>query len=376
MNPADKTSAVPTWEQLMETIDSAAQHPEETQWAIYRYLKQHYPTVGSVMARTLLAAYIKMSRRQPSLIHSCMLALALKVSETYADFRLPQFLQAWGYDDCLRPDDRQPQMGKDGRRYLSLKERTERTLASWLLHHPQDNHSQREDIVSMYAVKVFEKLQQGRKHRFVKLVAPDGTGMVADSRQFPCKPWEIVGRMFDVLVRTSKEGNGRAAEIVASGKKVDEVFGTVVGYVDGIDEVHRHIHVYDALSRHLVAGAETVFVKGVAKGCYVRFSPIIGNDDPFKSAAVTAVMPTDAGRSAFGAREAVVQYVNAVERYVKYALCPASADGDGLSQEGFASLDVFGAKATTLAPGQHVHLTIFLKRGKDGTKRNHVADAY
>lgn len=385
MEPTDRKTPTVAWQQVVDAVASGAQHPEETKWTIYRYLKQNYPTLGSKETRMLLAAYIKLYDGQPSLVHSCMLALALKVSETYDDFRLPQYLQACGYDAYLRADDRQPQTGSDGRRYLSLHERVERALAAYLLHYPQEERTGCTAIVSMYAVKVFEKEQNGRRRRFVKLVAPSGASMVVDSHQFPGKPWEIVGRLFDVLVRVSKQGNERAAEIVASDKKVDDVFASEVGYVGGIDEGHGHVHVYDAQSRHLVAGKETVFVQGVAKGCYVRFCPIIAQGDPFKSAAIVGVLPVQAGRKAFGAREATVQYVNRAEHYMKYTLCQTaavqSAQGataaDGLSAEGYASFDVLpAAMAETLAAGQHVHLVVFLKRGKDGVKRNYVADAF
>mgnify|MGYP000796850646 FL=1 len=48
-----------------------------------------------------------------------------------------------------------------------------------------------------------------------------------------------------------------------------------------------------------------------------------------------------------------------------------------LSLEGFASLDVFPEnRRANLASGQSVSLVLFLKRGKDGTKRNHVVEAY
>ena len=420
MIPTDEINPTITWEQLMESVNSGAQHPEDTQWTVFRYLKQNYKTIGSVEARTLLAIYTKLRSQRPSLINSCMLGLALKISEVYSDFRLPQFLQVWGYDACLREEDRQPQTGKDGRRYLSLQERVERARASYLLHHPEENREQCDAIVSMYAVKIFEKEQNGRRRKFVKLVAPNGVGMVPDSHQFPCKPWEIAGRLFDVLTRVSKQGVERAVEITLSHKKMVEVFQPVVGYVDGIDLGHGHVHVYDAQSRHFVADKKTVFVKGVAKGSYVRFCPIIAQGDPFKSAAILEVMVPQEGRCAFGTYEAMVMFVNHEQRYIKYAIrkdqpavvkymansaAPSgksvATNGNGanggavnagataasesiqglaegrLSLEGFASLDVFPEnRRANLASGQSVSLVLFLKRGKDGTKRNHVVEAY
>lgn len=378
----DKTPAI-TRQQLEDALATGQLHPEETQWTIYRYLKAHYAAMGSVEARTLLAAYVKLHERRPSLINSCMLGLALKIHEAYADFRLPQFLQVWGYDDCLREEDRQPQTGKDGRRYLSLRERVERARASYLLHHPQEAQGDCDAISHMYAVKIFEKEQQGRKRRFVKLVAPDGQSMIADSHQFPCKPWEIVGRLFDVLTRVSKQGHGRAEEIVVSGKRVDEAFASEAGYVDGIDLKHGHVHVFDARSRHFVADRATIRQQRLDKGCFVRFCPIIAQDDPFKSAAIIDVLPHEAGLAAFGTHEATVVSVNRAERYWKYALADAPSSrqpaqtAETLSCEGFAKLDLLPeARQVALVPDQRVRLVLFLRRGKDGVKRNHVAEAF
>lgn len=384
MEPAGEKPSAITRQQLEEALATGQQHPEETQWMIYRYLKAQYAVMGSVEARTLLAAYIKLHECRPSLINSCMLGLAVKIHETYADFRLPQFLQAWGYDDCLREEDRQPQTGKDGRRYLSLHERVERARASYLLHHPQEVCVDCDAITPMYAVKIFEKEQQhGGKRRFVKLVAPDGLSMVADSHQFPCKPWEIVGHMFDVLTCVSKKGHERAAEIVASSKRVEEVFVTETGYVDGIDHQHGHVHVFDAQSRHFVADRATLSAKGVAKGCFVRFCPIIAKDDPFKCAAIVEVLPKEQGRETFGTHDATVVYVNHAEHYWKYALAdePSLRQSEQvvetIAREGFAKLDLFPESVrASVAAGLRVRLVLFLKRGKDGTKRNHVAEAF
>lgn len=410
MEPTDGKIQPITRQQLEKALAEAQQYPEETQWTIYRYLKANYAKLGSIETRTLLAAYIKLHQRRPSLINSCMLGLALKIAEAYPDFRLPQFLQVWGYEDCLREEDRQPSTAKDGRRYLSLGERVERARASYLLHHPQEPRDNSAAIAHMFAVKVFEKERQGRKRRFVKLVASDGLSMIADSHQFPCKPWEIVGRMFDVLTRVSKQGNERAVETVASAKTVSEVFAVETGYVDGIDMQHGHIHVFDIQSRHFVADRTALQLKGVEKGCFVRFCPIIAQDDPFKCAAIVEVLPKEIGREAFGIYDANVSFVNRAERYWKYALTshipsvstlsissstvdsvPNQLTGQGefqsvttttkadvtIATEGFAKLDLLPeSRRETLASGQHIRLILFLKRGKDGVKRNYVAEAF
>ena len=368
-----------TWDELLDSIATGAAHPDDTNWKIYRYLQNNYKTMGSVMARTLLAAYMKLHVKRMSLIDSCMLGMAVKVSETYVDFRLPKFLEAWGYDSCLRAQDLQRQTGKDGRQYLSLKERVERALQSYRLHHPEERKGECEGIMSMYAAKVFEKETNGRKRRYVKLVATNGSELIADSHQIPCRPWEISGRMFDVLTRVSRQGNERASEIVVSAKRVDEVFSAEVGFVEFIDESHGHIHVYDSQSRHFVAEKSAHTALKISVGNYVRFCPIIVNGDHFKSAAIVSVMDKYEGRKAFGIYEAKVEYANVKDRYIRYSLESAiryTPEGN-IIKAGFASTaDLPEDVRNGMVQGSHVRLILFLKRGKDGMKHNYVAEVF
>lgn len=368
-----------TWDELLDSIATGAAHPDDTNWKIYRYLQNNYKTIGSVTARTLLAAYMKLHVKRMSLIDSCMLGMAVKISETYVDFKLPKFLEAWGYDSCLRAQDLQRQTGKDGRQYLSLKERVERALQSYRLHHPEECKGECDCVVSMYAAKVFEKEANGRKHRYVKLVATNGSELIADSHQFPCRPWEIGGRLFDVLTRVSKQGNERVSDIVVSAKRVDEVFSTEVGYVEFVDESHGHIHVYDSQSRHFVADKSAHTALKISVGNYVRFCPIIANGDHFKSAAIVSVMDKYEGRKAFGIYEAKVEYANVKDRYIRYSLESAiryTPEGN-IIKAGFASTANLPEDVRNgMVQGSHVHLILFLKRGKDGMKHNYVAEIF
>ena len=368
-----------TWEELLDSIATGAAHPDDTNWKIYRYLQNNYKTIGSVTARTLLAAYMKLHVKRMSLIDSCMLGMAVKISETYVDFKLPKFLEAWGYDSCLRAQDLQRQTGKDGRQYLSLKERVERALQSYRLHHPEECKGECEGVVSMYAAKVFEKETNGRKRRYVKLVATNGSELIADSHQFPCRPWEISGRLFDVLTRVSKQGNERVSDIVVSQKRVDEVFSVKVGFVEFIDESHGHIHVYDSQSRHFVAEKSACSALKISVGNYVRFCPIIANGDHFKSAAILNVMDKYEGRKAFGIYEAKVEYANAKDRYIRYSIESAiryTPEGN-IIKAGFASTANLPEDVRNgMVQGSHVHLVLFLKRGKDGMKHNYVAEVF
>lgn len=368
-----------TWDELLDSIATGAAHPDDTNWKIYRYLQNNYKTIGSVTARTLLAAYMKLHVKRMSLVDSCMLGMAVKISETYGDFKLSKFLEAWGYDSCLRAQDLQRQTGKDGRQYLSLKERVERALQSYRLHHPEECNGECEGIVSMYAAKVFEKEINGRKLRYVKLVATNGSELIADSHQFPCRPWEISGRIFNVLTRVSKQGYERVSEIVASAKRVDEAFSAEVGFVEFIDESHGHIHVYDSQSRHFVADKSAHTALKISVGNYVRFCPIIANGDHFKSAAIVSVMDKYEGRKAFGIYEAKVEYANVKDRYIRYSLESAiryTPEGNTI-KAGFASTANLPEDVRNgMVQGSHVRLILFLKRGKDGMKHNYVADIF
>ena len=368
-----------TWDELLDSIATGAAHPDDTNWKIYRYLQNNYKTIGSVTARTLLAAYMKLHVKRMSLVDSCMLGMAVKISETYGDFKLSKFLEAWGYDSCLRAQDLQRQTGKDGRQYLSLKERVERALQSYRLHHPEECNGECEGIVSMYASKVFEKEINGRKLRYVKLVATNGSELIADSHQFPCRPWEISGRIFNVLTRVSKQGYERVSEIVASAKRVDEAFSAEVGFVEFIDESYGHIHVYDSQSRHFVADKSAHTALKISVGNYVRFCPIIANGDHFKSAAIVSVMDKYEGRKAFGIYEAKVEYANVKDRYIRYSLESAiryTPEGN-IIKAGFASTANLPEDVRNgMVQGSHVRLILFLKRGKDGMKHNYVADIF
>lgn len=368
-----------TWDELLESIATGAAHPDDTNWKIFRYLQHNYKTMGAVTARTLLAAYMKLHVKRMSLIDSCMLGMAVNISETYSDFKLPKFLEAWGYDQFLRPQDLQRQTGNDGRQYLSLKERVERALQSYRLHHPEESDGECEGVVSMYAAKVFEKEKDGRKRRYVKLVATNGSELIADSHQFPCRPWEISGRMFDVLTRVSKQGNERVSEIVVSAKRVDEVFSVEVGFVEFIDESHGHIHVYDSQSRHFVAEKSAHTALKISVGNYVRFCPIIANGDHFKSAAIVSVMDKYEGRKAFGIYEAKVEYANVKDRYIRYSIESAiryTPEGN-IIKAGFASTAALPEDVRNgIVQGSHVRLILFLKRGKDGMKHNYVAEVF
>ena len=362
---------IPTFDELLQSIETAAQHPSDTCWDIYRFLHAHVgkESLSSAEARTILSAYMKIASPQASLIHSRMLYVALQMAEAYADFRLPAFLSLWGWPERMRPEDSEDQVDKEGKRYLSLKVRTERALQTYLLHHPEERTVDDAcGILPMVAVKVFQTERDGRKVRSVKLVGPQGEELLADSHVFACKPWEIQGRLYDVLVRTSKEGNDRAQEVVPSQYDIATLFPPVTGYVERVDMEHAHYHVYDNASRHFVAEKPALRLQ---KGDFVRFAPIVPAKDTFKSAVVLAVLPVDEGRMSFGLHPATITYLNREKGYFAYrltSLVPATSEGT-ITAEGTADLSL----CPTVEKGQTVQLLLFLTRGKDGAKHNHVA---
>lgn len=127
------------WDNLIASIETAAAHPLDTAWSIYRYLAANLGQMESRQARTLLAIYLKLPVEKPSLIHSCILAVAVKMSEKFDDFMFHRFLAMWGYPDNLRAEDHERRRGKSGMPHASLKERTDSRLHRHLHDKPSGN---------------------------------------------------------------------------------------------------------------------------------------------------------------------------------------------------------------------------------------------
>ena len=360
-----------SFEELLACIETAGRHPDTTAWEIYYYLKTNYKKGGSAESRMLLATYMKLPVARPSLIHSCMLAIALKIAEEYSDFRLPDFLRLWGYDSMLRPEDRERQRGKDGHTSISLMERTERARMTYALHHP-DQRQGTERIVSMVAVKVFETTMRGRKTKTVKLVAQSGMGLMADAHLFPCKPWEIQNRVFDILLRKNTRGEPAVMGVAQSGLRAENLFAPVVGYIDALDLNHGHYHVFDNMSRHFVAQGEIIRCE---KGQFVMFAPVIATNDKFKTAVICQTLSDEDGLREFGTYTATVGMIDREREFFSYTITSEikpTPEGE-TSLTGSARLSLLGDGAASLRPQQEIRIVMFLRRGKDGTKRNHVA---
>lgn len=362
-----------TWDGLIESLNNSLSHPIETTWDIYYYLRRNYQADGSVISRTLMLAYLMIRLERPSLINSCMLGLALKISRKYADFNLPVFLDYWDYSVMLRPEDTVVRPSPDGKPVLTLKDRTERALQSYRLRHPHAK-GRRDDIRHMLAVKVYAREDDGVAGQMVKLVDGQGMEIIADGRMFVAQNGEIQGRMFDVLVRSGRNGVERAVDVVGSRLKPEEVFATTVGYVGWVDPRHVHVHVFDSLSRHFVADHPDIMP---CEGDFVKFCPVIANDDRFKSAAIVSIADKLQGRMEFGTCKAVVVGINSAMRYVSYrlqTLPPDTSEGQ-YEMEGTAGLSkvVNPESIGKLVVGGILSLTLYLRRGRDRVKHNCVA---
>lgn len=367
---------VPTNEEL-ESILSSNTSYEDKGWAIYRFLKANIgEKLPSQESRRLLSAYLGLQLARPSLLHSLMLGIAIRMADTYPDFRLSRFIDIWNIQ-TLRFDDYKRQTDKQNRTFHSLAERLTACVLLRMIANPTEEFG--EDVMAlvgnqapqlgylpilpMVAVKMFESELKGRKMRMVKLIGPQGEELSADWHLFHAKPWEIVGKMYRVLPRRSeKSGNVRVVAIGAPTTDIADEFGKVIGYVESFDEKHKHYHIYDNTSRHFVAESPTIRIK---VGDYVWIAPIVPAEDPFKSAVVLGVETKERGREAFGPVYAKVKYINTEKGYFGYT----TSDG----QTGFGLLKT---AAGPLVVEQEIKMTIFLRRGRDGEKRPRPADVY
>ena len=298
-----KEKKIPTWEELLASLNACNEHPADTAWDAYRYLNAHLGEMSSEEARSLLACAMKIQLPRPSLLHSCLLSVALRMAEAFPDFKLLNFLILWGFDVNLRSEDRQQQVGKDGRTFLSLEDKTERAVRKYLTLHPAE---------------------------------------------CPLQPV----------------------------KELPMIATPIIGYVHSYDAGNDYYHIYDNQSRHFVAVSP---LQRPQIGDFVWFSPIIPRESKFKSAIVIKSEDPRAGLGTFGLVEAEVTVVNRKESYIGYRLLsfpPATTEGE-YAKEGYASLrlvvDTNGKPASnTLRKGQRVRMLLYLTRGKDALKHNHI----
>lgn len=366
---------IPTWDELLAIMNDEKQRPDDIGWNIYRYLNANYAQMSSEEARTMLLCYLKLPVVKPSLLHSCMLAVAVKMAKQFNDFKFPQFLTLWGYGN-LRKEDFEKAKSKDGKSFSSLIDKVVHSyFAARIRHSEYDTDDNFKSIIfkeaenlgyimplQMVAVKSFDTEVNGRKMHSIKLIGSKGEEAIADSHIFECKPWEITGKLYNVLLRKSKEsGKVRVADIAASRQMIENVFGSTIGYVDRYDSQHGHYHVFDSESRHFVA--EKPAVKPNV-GDYVWFAPIIPEKDKFKSAIIIKKESKDTGRNVFGIQKAQITYINTEKDFFRYKIAE--------NNEGTATTSTLFS--TPPKVGDNINIIVYLRRGMDGNKRNHLAE--
>lgn len=69
---------------------------EDFGWIIYRFLKKCYESCGSINAKRALLTYLQLENVRPSVLHSQILLISIKISEQYSDFIFKSFLKMWG----------------------------------------------------------------------------------------------------------------------------------------------------------------------------------------------------------------------------------------------------------------------------------------
>ena len=150
----------------------------------------------------------------------------------------------------------------------------------------------------------------------------------------------------------------------------------IIGYVNSYDAKNDFFHIFDSGSRHFVAKSPKVLP---LVGEYVWFTPIIPANSRFKSAVVIKQEEHSSGREAFGTLDAEIISIDNKKHTFEYKITSPipHADGGVMSQEGYAPIKILKDDRKR-APqiGDKVSMVVFLVRGSDGVKYNHVAEGF
>ena len=400
----------------MNTYDKATTGRQDTPqargWQLVResniILKQ--PPSQLIRVRQNLAEYFGLGLQAPSSLHSAILSVATSLAMRSADFHLVPFLDMWDISN-LRPEDSQSHTDESGRRIPSLVERMAKAYAYALLFHP-DEHLAADlentlfpllrqkgflgtpgpTIVPLLATGIIRKQTNGRKTTFVTLISPRGNELVTEIHKltaFKSLRHDLIpGTMFDTLLRSTGDASKVRIEAAVVSRHIKErFFPQTIGYVEHIDTVHNHIHIYDRGSRHMVAEQSMLRPR---VGDYVRLTPIIPRSSNFKTALIESILQPGKGLQApapqaFGIRQAKVTYVDTQKGYAAWELLPdASGNITPIVETGTTSPActqgyIHQSLAQTLGKplpdaGAIISIVAFLKRGKDKVKRPYVVD--
>lgn len=389
-----------TMRQLYADVAPADQKVvERYAWVICKSLQKYSEQFGGLLCRQLLSDALKLPIQRPSLLYSSLLRAAIKVYENYYEFHFVPFLNYWNIQN-LRQDDYERYVANDGKTYSSLAEKMAKHYSLAILRRPEEKLTHSEDSMTTIAASygyqetlpmVVTKISQadvsGRKIRFASLVAADGTEAsceihilhpsISSTQESDKRHYVNVGQLYRVCLRKKKEKQEFAVvEGILTDASLETVFPTCIGYVESIDAIHSHIHVYDGMSRHFVSSGQRLNVR---VGQYVRFVPVIPSESKFKTAIISFILNDIEGPDAFGLRTLRVTYVNDEKKYVSWEL----ADSLGAIVEkgtsapsyttGFIGFSFFEEKSMTIpSKGDILSAIVFLKRGLDGVKRPRV----
>lgn len=278
-------------------------------------------------------------------------------------------------------------------------------------------------ILPMLVTRIKEAMgKDGRKYFFVTLTSPQGIEaetVLQILQPSPLHPlpqgkrhYVNIGQLYDVLLRrktatasSAAHSDYAVADAFLSSKRPIDCFPATVGYIEHIDPEHSHMHVYDAQSRHFVAPLLRFSKERV--GEFVRFIPIVPATSRFKSAIILGTIHSSSDEVRAILRNILITSINEENGYAAWELIdsehpiteqlsplqlsqgevsPAFTCGyfnlapasEGSVQEHRSFVPLFepvsdGTAIAPFAPGQTFQALVYLKRGKDGQKRPHVA---
>lgn len=395
---------------------------ERYAWIIVKALLSEEFEADAISSRRYLAEYMKLPLPRPSRVHSAILGAACRMVDNFPDFHFAPFLRMWDVRN-LRQEDYAQQRTPDGKTYRSLAERMAKAYMHAILLRPEERLP-REQLDVLYPVakslryltpctmmvtSVVKSDNGPRPMRFAHLIDAEGYELSCEIHTLQTHPlvpktaarhYVDVGQLYDVLPREKQHfadeidfsQNVRIECAYLSRGTFGQAFPVAVGFVERYDNIHQHYHIYDGLSRHLVANGtrQRLGQYGrpiVNEGDYVLFAPVVPKaktpgERVFKSAYVISTYPRPEGAAAFGPREAKIVYIDPAGKFYRWELTDTSRPivEEGTKEpaftSGFVNLDELRPPrllpATPPQLGQTVRLVVYLRRGKDGQKRPHV----
>lgn len=390
-------------------------------WIIVKALNAESENLGSDLCRQLLADYFKLPLERPSRLHSAILSAATKVASLYPEFRFIPFLRLWDLRN-LRPEDYEPviaehsQEGQSIRSTLpSLFSRVAKAYSHARLLRPTEDLDAAQFACLQPAItqRGFLPMQpmivarlkeatnkEGRKFHFATLYTLDGREVECMANQLLPNPlfplpagkrhYANIGQLYEVQLRQKPDSSELSVvEAFLSQTKAFEVFPTAIGFIEGIDAKHGHMHIYDGYSRHFVAPVQR-FSRETA-GQFVRFVPVVPADSRFKTAIILGSEPVPEPSATGIVRTIRITAINTEKGYASWQLSdPSNPVVEQLSPlqlsagessvsftQGFLSLAAppthYSAHSINpMMPNTEHNVIIYLRRGKDGHKRPHI----